>query len=313
MLTVEPHVYFNSTMDCADDWRDALATEFNVFRFSVGDDVIDPETVDVAIVWTLPEAGFARFANLRAILSLGAGINQFDPRQLPTHVPVARLVDAGLTRMMIDYAKTAVYRYHRKFHLFERRTRDRSWIYIPPTLTALTSVGILGLGELGGEIAAALKGEGFEVLGWSRTEKKLDGVETFTGGDGLAAMVGRSDVLINVLPLTDATRHILCRELFSHFKEGMCLINMGRGMHVVEADLLDAIDAGKIDAATLDVSTVEPLPDHHPFWNHPDILITPHVAGTSLPMTAVANIAANIRRAMAGERLTQQVDFARGY
>jgi glyoxylate/hydroxypyruvate reductase A len=313
MSQLKPHVYFNSSMDSADDWRDALATEFKEFKFSVGDDVEDPDSVDVAIVWTLPEMGFEQFTNLRAILSLGAGVNQLDPKRLPANVPLARLVDATLTRMMVDYAKTAVYRYHRKFHLFERRSRQSSWIYIPPTLTDTTSVGILGLGELGAEIALALRLEGFEVLGWSRTPKALDGIETFTGRDGLQTMVGRSEIVINILPLTEETRNIFSRDLFQYFRECAYFINMGRGMHVVEADLLEAIEAGRVEAATLDVSTVEPLPDDHPFWNHPDILITPHVAGTSIPMTAVPCIAENIRRALAGARLSQQVDRERGY
>jgi glyoxylate/hydroxypyruvate reductase A len=310
---LKPHIYFNSYMDSADEWRQALASQFDEFKFSVGDDVDDPDSVDVALVWTLPDRGLERFVNLRAILSLGAGINQLDLERLPKHVPLARLVDASLTRTMVDYAKTAVYRYHRRFHLFERQSRERNWTYIPPTLTAGTSVGVLGLGEIGREISFALRREGFNVRGWSRSPKELDNVETYTGRYGLTSMVGRCAIVINVLPLTGETRHILCRELFAHFSNGTCLINMGRGMHLVEADLLDAIDMGKVDDATLDVASVEPLPDSHPFWNHPNILITPHVAGASNPMTAVANVAANIRKALAGERLSQQLDVDRGY
>jgi glyoxylate/hydroxypyruvate reductase A len=313
MTQTKPHIYFNSSMDSADDWRAALATQFDDFTYSVGEEVSDPGSVDVAIVWTLPDAGLERFTNLRAILSLGAGVNQLDPKRLPAQVPLARLVDDGLTRMMVDYAKTAVFRYHRKFHILERRTRERSWIYIPPTLTSETSVGILGLGELGSEIALALRAEGFDVFGWSRTAKQLDGVDSFTGKDGLASVVRCSDIVLNILPLTEETHHILSRDLFAHFRDGTFLINMGRGKHLVDADLLEAIKSGKVGAATLDVATVEPLPEDHPFWNHPDILITPHVAGTSIPGTAVVNIAANIRKALAGEPLNQQVDRARGY
>jgi glyoxylate/hydroxypyruvate reductase len=313
MTSIRPHIYFNSEMDSADEWREALASQFEDFKFSVGDEVDDPESVDVAMVWTLPDGGLERFVNLRAILSLGAGVNQLDPQRLPRQVPLARLVDASLTRTMVDYAKAAVYRYHRQFHIFERQSRDRNWTYIAPTLTADTSVGVLGLGEIGREIALAMRREGFNVRGWSRSPKQLENVETYTGRDGLNSMVGRCAVIINVLPLTNETRHILSRELFAHFSEGTCLINLGRGMHLVEADLLHAIDMGKVEGATLDVACIEPLPDLHPFWNHPNILITPHVAGASIPMTAVVNIAANIRKAMAGERLSQQVDRERGY
>lgn len=300
-------------MDSAEEWREALATQFADFTFSVGEEVPHPETVDVAMVWTLPQHALAPFTNLRAILSLGAGINQLDPRRLPAHVPLARLVDASLTRMMVDYARTAVYRYHRNFHLFEARSRERRWIYLPPTLTETTMVGILGLGELGGEIARTLQAEGFRVAGWSRTPKSLPGIATHAGRAELAAMLGRADVVINVLPLTDATRYILDAALFAACKPGACLVNMGRGLHLREDDLLAALANGTIGAATLDVATVEPLPADHAFWDHPKILITPHVAGTANPMTAAPSIAANIRRALAGERLAQQVDLSRGY
>jgi glyoxylate/hydroxypyruvate reductase A len=308
-----PHIFFNSNIDSPEEWRAALATQFENFRFSVGRDVDSPESVGIALVWTLPDEGLERFTNLRAILSLGAGINQLDIDRLPKHVPVARLVDATLTRTMVDYAKTAVYRYHRKFHIYERHSRDCKWTFIPPTVTSDTSVGILGLGQLGREIALALQREGFDVSGWSRTPKQLENVKTYTGNDGLSTLVGSADILLNVLPLTDETRYILSRELFTQFRDGTCLINMGRGMHLVEADLLHAIDSGKVEAATLDVASVEPLPPTHPFWNHPDILITPHVAGISVPMSAVEQVAGNIRRAMSGERLSQQVDIGRGY
>lgn len=313
MTQIQPHIYFNSEMDSADEWREALASQFENFKFSVGDDVDDPESVDVAMVWTLPDRGLERFVNLRAILSLGAGVNQLDPQRLPKQVPLARLVDASLTRTMVDYAKAAVYRYHRRFHIFERQSRDRSWMYIRPTLTADTSVGVLGLGEIGREIALALRREGFNVRGWSRSPKQLEDVEIYTGRDGLTSMVGRCAIVINVLPLTDETRHILSCELFAHFSDGTCLINLGRGTHLVDADLLDAIEMGRVEGATLDVTSIEPLPEAHPFWKHPSILITPHVAGAAIPMMAVVNVAANIRKAMAGERLSQQVDMERGY
>lgn len=313
MTTRQPHIYFHSHLDSPNEWRTALATEFADFRFSAGDEVVDPETVDVALVWTLPEAGMAQFTGLRAILSLGAGIDQLDRRRLPAAVPLARLVDSSLTRMMVDYARLAVYRHHRKFHLFEQRSRERRWIYMPPTLTSATSVGILGLGELGREIARTLRIEGFKVQGWSRTPKSLNGIETYTGRAGLIAMLPGCDIVLNVLPLTEETRHLLSQDSFKHFKKGCCLINMGRGAHVVDADLIAALDAGVLEAATLDVFAVEPLPDTHPFWNHPQILVTAHAGGTSIPQMAVVNIAANIRRALAGEQLSQCVDMKRGY
>jgi glyoxylate/hydroxypyruvate reductase len=309
MPQIKPHIFFHSNIDSPDEWRAALATEFEDFTFSAGSEGAAPESVDVALIWTLPDDGLERFTNLRAILSLGAGIDQLDLRRLPKNVPIARLVDASLTRTMIDYARTAVYRYHRRFHLFEQQSRERKWAFIPPTLTDGTSVGILGLGEIGQEIALALQRDGFVVRGWSRTPKQLEGVTTYTDRDGLRSMVGCSNIVLNVLPLTDETRNILSRGLFAGFADGTFLINMGRGMHLVESDLLEALASGKVGAATLDVASVEPLPPTHPFWNHRSILVTPHVAGISVPMTAVATIAANVRRAMAGERLLHEVEL----
>jgi glyoxylate/hydroxypyruvate reductase len=312
MAQIKPHVFFHSDIDSSEDWRAALATQFEQFTFSA-DIVNTPESVDIALIWKLPDGGLDRFSKLRAILSLGAGIDQLDPERLPKKVPIARLVDTSLTRAMVDYARTAVLRYHRKFHIFERQSRAGNCAFIPATLTDATAVGILGLGEIGQEIALALQHDGFDVRGWSRTPKQLENVLTYTGRDGLATMVGCSDIVLNVLPLTEQTRHILCRDLFAQFRDGCCLINMGRGKHLVEVDLLQAIDAGKIGYATLDVASHEPLPPKHPFWNHPSILITPHVAGSSIPMKAVASVAENIRRALVGERLLQQVDLASGY
>ena len=257
--------------------------------------------------------GLRRFRNLRAILSLGAGINQLDLQEIPPGIPLARLVDASLARTMTDYAKAAVYRYHRRFDVFERNSRDANWQFMPATLTRDTVVGVLGLGEIGRQIALALQHDGFQVLGWSRTAKRLEGVQSYTGRDGLHEMVGECHILINVLPLTNETRHILSRQLFSRCRAGMQLINMGRGLHLVESDLLEALQSRQIAGATLDVATVEPLPRAHPFWSHPRILITPHVAGTSIPMLAVSNIAANIRRAIRGDALLNEVDVLRGY
>lgn len=298
-----PTIFFHSELDSAEEWRAALATQFRTFTFLVSV-APDPESVDVALVWTVPDEGLLRFTNLRAILSLGAGIDQLQQARLPSHVPIARLVDTSLTRTMVEYAKAAVYRYHRRFHLFERQSRQGRWIFSTPSMAAETSVGILGLGEIGKAIALALCQDGFVVRGWSRSAKHLaDALPTYTGRDGLEALVSCSSIVLNVLPLTDETRAILSQDLFARFREGTFLINMGRGGHLVESDLIDALASGKVGNATLDVSSVEPLPPAHPFWGHRSILITPHVAGMANPLTAVRSVAANIRRAMRGERL----------
>lgn len=310
--SVRPHIFFSSDWDSAQAWEEALAAEFDELAFSTPGQVDYPDSVNIALVWRVPKNGLDQFKNLKAILSLGAGINQLDPQRLPAGVPLARLVDQTLTRTMVEYAKAAVFRYHRNFDVFERESRLGKWQFIPPKLAEETSVGVLGLGELGSAIATALKQEGFDVHGWSRTRKQLTGISCHNGNDGLEAVARQSSILINVLPLTPDTQGVLSRKLFDQCR-GARLINMGRGGHLVETDLLDALESAHLTSATLDVTSIEPLPAGHPFWNNPHILITPHVAGLTSPATAAQVVAANIRRALAGEPLLNEVCQARGY
>jgi glyoxylate/hydroxypyruvate reductase A len=247
------------------------------------------------------------------VLSLGAGINQLDPAGLPRGVPVARLIDGSLTRTMVEYARATIFRYHKRLDLYERLTRKAEWRFMPPVSSGDTSIGILGLGVIGRAIADALAADGFAVHGWSRGAKPSGALKTYAGPDGLAELLPQVDILVNVLPLTAETRFILNRDMFSRVRPGTRLINIGRGAHLVEQDLVDAMQAGQIGGATLDVHSVEPLPPDHVFWTTPGILITPHVAGMSLPAEASANVAENIRRALAGVELLNQVDFTRGY
>jgi len=315
MAAARPCIYFYSRLDPAATWRDALAEQLgdDGFEFVVGPACAAPQQVDIGLMYGLPPDGLLAFGNLRAVLSLSAGINQFDRARMPPGVPLARSVDSALAQHMVAYAKAAVYRYHRRFHRYEQASRESVWTFELPRLNRQTAVGVLGMGELGRAVAAALAADGFEVHGWSRSPRELAGVRSHSGADGLPQIAGAVDVLINLLPLTSETAGILSGALFGRMRSGAFLINMGRGGHLVEADLLAALARGRIEAATLDVTAVEPLPAGHPFWNHPGILITPHVAGIVTPATAAPHIAENVRRAMRGETLLNQVDPMRGY
>ncbi|NYT76929.1 glyoxylate/hydroxypyruvate reductase A [Alcaligenaceae bacterium] len=314
MKRTRPRIYFYSRLDLAAVWREALVAELgDNFDFIVGPHCDTPGDMDVGVMYSLPPDGLVEFCNLRAIVSLSAGINQFDRARMPLGVPLARSVDDSLAEHIVAYAKTAVYRYHRRFHRYEVASRESAWKYELPRLNRETAVGILGLGELGTAVADALVTDGFEVHGWSRTARELSNIQTYNGAAGLSQLVGAVDILINLLPLTAETRGILSSDLFTHFRPGAFLINMGRGDHLIEADLLTAIGQGRIEAATLDVMSVEPLPTDHPFWGHPGILITPHVAGILTPATAAPQVAENVRRAMRGEPLINQIDFDKGY
>lgn len=308
-----PHIFFNSALDSASDWHHWLKAELGEIIFSVDDDCHDKSDVDIALLWTSPKSGLDRMTGLKAILSLGAGVDQLMLESLPGGVPLARLVDTSLTRHMVEYAKASVFRYHRKFHEFERNSREHRWHWSPPKLASECVIGLLGLGRLGEAIARALREEGFDVHGWSITPKQLPGVKAHIGATGLNQLMAVSDIVINVLPLTESTRFILSASLFKLARKPVCLINMGRGDHLLETDLLEALDKGLVQAATQDVMSVEPLPVDHAFWNHPDILITPHVAGLPSPQSAVRQVAENVRRAMRAAPLLNPVYSARGY
>jgi glyoxylate/hydroxypyruvate reductase A len=247
-------------------------------------------------------------------LSLGAGIDQLDLSVLPRSVPLARLKDPELTKAMRQYCQLAVLRYHRDFHLYERFSQAGGpWRFRLPKPTSATRVGVLGLGELGGAVARDLVDLGFRVSGWTRNEKRIPGVQCFSGPNRLFDIAGQSDILINLLPLTADTDSILDRRLFEVMPMGSYLINVGRGRHLVEADLLAALESGQIGGATLDVFRNEPLPADHPFWRNPRVLITPHVATAANPQTAALQVVENIHRAMRGDTLVNQVDLSRGY
>lgn len=314
MRSSRPRIYFYSRLDPAATWRDALAVHLgNDFDFIVGPECAAPLEVDIGLMYNLPPQGLLAFDRLRAVLSLSAGINQFDRARMPPGVPLARAVDSSLAQHMVAYARAAVYRYHRRFHRYEQASREAVWRFELPRSNAQTSIGVLGLGRLGRSVAGALAGDGFEVHGWSRTPHELPGVHAHAGLDGLKPMLGAVDILVNLLPLTPDTHGILSSGLFARMRPGSFLVNMGRGGHLIEEDLLAALSGGLLEGATLDVTSVEPLPAQHPFWGHTKILITPHVAGISTPTTAAVQIAENVRRAMRHEVLLNQVDPERGY
>jgi glyoxylate/hydroxypyruvate reductase A len=304
---------FHSTLDDPAEWVPRLQALLPEADIRVWPDIGDPAAVEVAVVWIPPEEGLVSFTGLRAVQSLGAGINQLGMHTFPPSVRVARLVDSGLTGMMTEYALLAALRYARNFDFHERAQRASTWDYVMPAGVGAFTVGVMGLGVIGAATALRLAANGFPVRGWARSAKALDGVACFSGADELPAFLSETRVLINLLPLTPQTENILDAKLFAMLPKGAFVVNIGRGAHLVDADLLAALDSGHLAGATLDVFRPEPLPSDHPFWLHPRILMTPHVAGTGDPDSAAKLVAENIRRAMHGEPLLNEVDRARGY
>lgn len=304
---------FYSRTDAPEPWREAIDAVLPRLPFHVWPDTGAPESVRYTLVWKPPPGWHARFPNLKAILSLGAGVDAIlaDP-DLPPGIPVLRLVDAGLSRQMAEYAAYGVLHFHRRMHEYALLQREGRWEPLPPMTTDECVVGVMGLGVLGAEAAQLIARMGYPVLGWSRTPKQLPGV-TCHGADDLDRFLARTRVLVNFLPLTTATEGILNARLFSKLPPGACLVNLARGAHVIDADLIAALDGGQLGGALLDVFNEEPLPADHPYWKHPRVIVTPHIAAVTLASEAAAQVIANLRRLEAGETPTGIVDRAAGY
>lgn len=308
-------ILFSSTSDNAEDWRAALARHLPDESVRVWPDLGPPEAIEFAIVWK-PEPGLlARLPNLRAILSLGAGIDHLtnDPT-LPRHVPLVRLIDPSLTRQMSEYVVMNVLRHHRRMPDYARLQTEESWTpLLPAPDAAKCRVGLMGLGVLGRDAADKLRPFGFALRVWTRAPHSYPDIEPFHGGDGLHPFLAGCDILVCLLPLTAATRGILNARTLAVLPRGASLINAARGGHVVTADLLTALDSGQLAGVTLDVTDPEPLPAGHPLWRHPKVTITPHVASLTLPDTAAAIMAATIRRLRSGLPIDGLVNLDRGY
>lgn len=279
------------------------------------------EDIRYALAWGPPMGVLKTFPNLELIISVGAGVDHLmkDP-ELPD-VPIVRYVDPDLTNRMVSYLVLHVLFHQRRMCEFLELQRERKWEFRPEPGTHEVRVGLMGLGVMGEATAKALKALGFQLRGWSRSERNLEGVECFAGQEGLDAFLSDTDILVCTLPLTPDTRGIINRDLLSKLSQhgrhqrmpGPVLINAGRGALQIEADILAALDAGELYAASLDVFEAEPLPASSPLWSHPRVIVTPHNAAESTPEAISRYMLRQIRRHQAGEPLENVVDRARGY
>jgi glyoxylate/hydroxypyruvate reductase A len=306
---------FHSNSDSKSEWKARLAALDPSIEVRESANAGELAEIEAALVWRPPAGLMAKLKNLRVILSLGMGVDHiFADPQLPKHVPVVRLVDPDLVNRMSEYCALAVLRYHRNADAYDAFQRERKWKALSgEPAGAERAVGILGLGEIGRDLASKLTPFGFRLAGWSRTPKQMRHVECFHGDAGFKPFLARSEIVVCVLPLTPETEGILDAEAFAALPKGAVVINAARGGHIVEPDLLAALDSGHLAAAQLDVFRQEPLPPEHPFWTHPKVRVTPHNAGTTNPNTAAEQIVENLRRVRAGEELLNIVDPARGY
>ena len=305
---------FKSDSDRIEWWKRELKERMPDVEVRRWPEVGDRAEIEYALVWKMPPGELARFPNLRFIFSLGAGVDHlFADPALPKTVPICRVVDKYLTERMTEYVVLHVLRYHRRQPELDELQRRAVWDELYSPTASERRVGIMGLGELGKDSARVLAALGFKVAGWSRSPKAIPGVESFCGEEGRAAFLARSEFLVCLLPLTPATEGILNASLFAGLPKGAVLINAARGGHLVEEDLIPALDAGQLAYAALDVYREEPLPPAHPFWRHPRITISPHIASLTDPRTISALVAENVRRSRAGEPLLYTVDARLGY
>ena len=278
------------------------------------DAVTDPSKVHYAVVWRPRTGDIARFPNLKAIVSVGAGIDHvLADAELPQGVPIIRTVGQDLTQRMLEYVALHVLRHHRDMPRQLLAQTERDWHSIVVPVAPNRVVGVMGLGNLGSAAARVLSQIGFATRGWSKSSKTIDGVETFTGKEGLTPFLSGCEILVNMLPLTSATTGILNADLFAELPKGACVINCARGQHLVDDDLLAALDTGHIKQATLDVFHTEPLPSDHPFWTHPAITVTPHIASRIDAETGGSLIAENLKVFQATGTCPDVADAVRGY
>ena len=305
------NITFCCTDTKAEPWLDGLRTAFPQATV----DVWKPgaPAADYAVVWAPPQQFLDEQPRLKALFNIGAGVDALLQLKLPPATRIVRLDDAGMSVQMAEYVCHAVIRHFREFDGYEADVSQGKWSFRKPNSRANYPVGVLGLGVLGERVAQALRVFEFPVHGWSRGAKTIEGVVCHTGPAQLNPFLGQCRVLVNLLPLTPETRDILNRDTLSRLLPGGYLINVARGAHLVEADLIELLDSGHLAGATLDVFRTEPLPADHPFWQHPKIQVTPHTSARTLRVESIAQIAGKIAALERGEAVAGIVDPMRGY
>ena len=313
-MSKRPKLLLSAPAYWAGIWAEPLA-KGGIDLAVYGRDAFRPDAIDYALSFRPPPGLLKSLPNLKAVFSLGAGVDGFNiDSDYPKHVPLVRFVDDTLSNEMATYVVLHTLIFHRNQRALDAAQRKGVWQQsLLPRRADATRVGILGLGEIGTLCAERLRDLSFAVSGWSRTSKTVEGIKSFVGNGELDAFLAQSDILVCLLPLTRETEGILNAKMFAKLPRGAFLINAARGGHQVESDIVAAVDSGQLAGATLDVFETEPLPETSPLWRHPKITVTPHIAAISDPSASVRTVLDGIARFERGEPVANLVDLARGY
>ena len=300
--------------DPAENWIKAIAAELPDLDMRVWPDTGDRDEVEFIIANELPPGEFASFPNLKFVASTSAGVDRLlaDP-DLPADVPIIRSVNTQRAATMCAWVCYQVIGHHRRFARYGEQQAKQIWQFVHYAPPDEVGIGVMGLGTLGGAVARTLRGLMYDVAGWSRSAKTMDGIKCFAGADQLGAFLGRSDIVVSVLPGTAETTDLLNRETLAKLPAGAYIVNCGRGNLIDEDALIEAMSSGQVAGAALDVFKTEPLPKDHPFWSHPKVTVSPHYSSNGGAKHGVGVIVENIRRVRAGEPLAEMVDKLAGY
>ena len=304
-------VSFCCTDTRAEPWLEGLRTALP--GATVTPWVPGAHPADYAVVWAPPQQFIDEQHQLKALFNIGAGVDALMALRIPPHVKLVRLDDAGMSVQMAEYVSHAVIRHFREFDGYETDVAAGQWSYRKPRDRADFPVGIMGLGVLGARVARALTQFDFPVVGWSRSARHLEGVHCFSGTEGFAEFLAHTRILVCLLPLTAETRDIMNAANLAQLRLQAYVINVARGAHLVDQDLLAMLDQGRLMGATLDVFRTEPLPLEHPFWKHPKISITPHTSARTMRFESIVQIASKIKAIERGEGVAGVVNPGLGY
>lgn len=271
------------------------------------------DQAEVAACWYPDHDLLTKYPNIKVVQSIAAGIDHLGEATLRSGLPVCRIVDNEQKRAMFEYILWGVLNTHRKFDVAQTNQKNKYWSRYSQRSAEDISIGVLGLGELGGYVTQRLSEFGYSVTGWSRSQKVFEGVTCYSGVEGLDELLNQSEIIVNLLPLSAETMGILNRDLFNKMPTGGYVINCGRGGHLIRDDLIDAVSSGQLRGALLDVFEEEPLPESDPLWETQGVIVTPHVASDASVSTIAKHVSANVSRHYRGEVLCNQVDLSRGY